>query len=71
MEDKKMYYVFLDEVQMMEDFVEVLNSLLHIKNIDTYVTGSNSKFLSSDILTEFRGRGDEIHVYPLCFKELM
>ncbi|MGP1455664.1 MAG: ATP-binding protein, partial [Treponema sp.] len=70
-EDEKMYYVFLDEVQMMEDFVEVLNSLLHIKNIDAYVTGSNSKFLSSDILTEFRGRGDEIHVYPLCFKELM
>ena len=70
-EDEKMYYVFLDEVQMMEDFVEVLNSLLHIKNIDAYVTGSNSKFLSSDILTEFRGRGDEVHVYPLCFKELM
>lgn len=71
MEDGEMYYVFLDEIQMMDDFVEVLNSLLHIKNADVYVTGSNSKFLSGDILTEFRGRGDEIHVYPLSFRELM
>ena len=65
------YFVLLDEVQMLEDFEEVLNSLLHIKNIDIYVTGSNSKFLSSDILTEFRGRGDEVHVYPLTFQEAM
>lgn len=69
--DKGEYYVLLDEVQMLEDFEEVLNSLLHIKNLDIYVTGSNSKFLSSDVLTEFRGRGDEIHVYPLTFQETM
>ncbi len=69
--DKEKYYVLLDEVQMLEDFEEVLNSLLHIDNVDVYVTGSNSKFLSKDIITEFRGRGDEIHVYPLCFKEFM
>lgn len=66
-----MYYIFLDEVQMLNDFEEVLNSLLHIKNVDIYVTGSNSKFLSKDIITEFRGRGDEIHIYPLAFKEFM
>lgn len=69
--DEDMYYIFLDEVQMLEDFEEVLNSLLHIKNLDIYVTGSNSKFLSKDIITEFRGRGDEIHIYPLAFKEFM
>ena len=69
--DEDMYYIFLDEVQMLEDFEEVLNSLLHIKNLDIYVTGSNSKFLSKDIITEFRGRGDEIHIYPLTFKEFM
>ena len=69
--DNKMYYVLLDEIQMLEDFVEVLNSLLHVKNVDVYVTGSNSKFLSNDILTEFRGRGDEIHVYPLRFKDII
>nr|MCR5330085.1 ATP-binding protein [Lachnospiraceae bacterium] len=69
--DKEDYYVLLDEVQMLEDFEEVLNSLLHIKNLDFYVTGSNSKFLSSDVLTEFRGRGDEVHVYPLTFQEAM
>lgn len=69
--DNKMYYVLLDEIQMLEDFVEVLNSLLHVKNVDVYVTGSNSKFLSNDILTEFRGRGDEIHVYPLRFKDVI
>ena len=69
--DKKEHYVLLDEVQMLEDFEEVLNSLLHIKNLDIYVTGSNSKFLSSDVLTEFRGRGDEVHVYPLTFQEAM
>lgn len=61
----------LDEVQLMEDFEDVLLSLLHIKNVDVYVTGSNSKFLSSDVLPQFRGRGDDIHVYPLTFKEFM
>lgn len=66
-----MYYIFLDEVQMLDDFEEVLNSLMHIKNADIYVTGSNSRFLSKDIITEFRGRGDEIHIYPLTFKEFM
>ena len=65
------YYILLDEVQMLEEFEEVLNSLLHIKNVDVYVTGSNSRFLSKDIITEFRGRGDEIHVYPLSYKEFM
>ena len=69
--DKEDYYILLDEVQMLEDFEEVLNSLLHIPNADVYVTGSNSKFLSKDIITEFRGRGDEIHVYPLSFNEFM
>lgn len=69
--DKEDYYILLDEVQMLDEFVDVLNSLLHIKNADIYVTGSNSKFLSKDIITEFRGRGDEIHVYPLTFKEFM
>lgn len=59
----------LDEVQMVEHFEMVLNSLLHIDNVDTYVTGSNAKFLSSDIITEFRGRGDQIHLSPLSFKE--
>lgn len=63
------YYVLLDEVQLMEDFEEVLNSFLHMDNVDVYVTGSNSKFLSSDIVTQFRGRGDEIRVYPLNFRE--
>lgn len=56
---------------MLNEFEEVLNSLLHIKNADIYVTGSNSKFLSKDVITEFRGRGDEIHIYPLTFKEFM
>ena len=69
--DQKDYFILLDEVQMLGDFEEVLNSLLHIENVDIYVTGSNSKFLSKDIITEFRGRGDEIHVYPLRFKEFM
>lgn len=69
--DQQQYYILLDEVQMLQDFEEVLNSLLHIANADVYVTGSNSKFLSRDIITEFRGRGDEIHVYPLCFREFM
>lgn len=67
--DNNNYYVFIDEVQMMDNFVGALNSLLRIENVDVYVTGSNSKFLSSDIATEFRGRGDVIHIYPLSFKE--
>ena len=67
--DEQMYYLLLDEVQFMPRFEEVLNSLLRIHNIDMYVTGSNSKFLSSDIVTEFRGRGDEIRIYPLSFAE--
>ena len=67
--DDKIYYILIDEVQMMDEFEDVLNSLMHIKNADIYVTGSNSKFLSTDVITEFRGRGDEIHVYPLSFKE--
>ena len=70
-EDDEQYYIMLDEVQMLHEFEEVLNSLLHIRNADIYVTGSNSKFLSKDVITEFRGRGDEIHIYPLTFKEFM
>ena len=68
--DSRMHYVMIDEVQMLEDFVDVLNGFLHIKNIDVYVTGSNAKFLSSDIVTEFRGRGVQIHLQPLTFKEI-
>jgi len=67
--DRNNYYVLLDEVQIVDDFVGVLNSLLHIKNVDTYVTGSNSRFLSKDVVTEFRGRGQDIHMYPLSFSE--
>ena len=67
--DDDLYYIFLDEIQYLNRFEEVLNSLLHIKNVDVYVTGSNSKLLSKDVITEFRGRGDEIKVYPLSFKE--
>ena len=67
--DSSMYYILLDEVQMLGEFESVLNEFLHYDNADVYVTGSNSKFLSSDIMTEFRGRGDEIHVYPLSFAE--
>ncbi|MGM9947739.1 ATP-binding protein [Floccifex sp.] len=70
-EDDEQYYIMIDEVQMLQEFEEVLNSLLHIRNADIYVTGSNSKFLSKDVITEFRGRGDEIHIYPLTFKEFM
>lgn len=70
-EDSANYYILLDEVQMLDGFEEALNSLLHVKNVDIYVTGSNSKFLSKDVITEFRGRGYEIHVYPLTFKEFM
>ena len=67
--DKELYYIIIDEVQLMDEFVDVLNSFLHTDNADTYVTGSNSHFLSSDIPTEFRGRGETIHVYPLSFSE--
>ncbi len=69
MTDSGMYYILLDEVQMLDEFESVLNEFLHYDNADVYVTGSNSKFLSSDIMTEFRGRGDEIHIYPLSFAE--
>lgn len=64
-----MYYVLLDEIQFVDEFEDVLNSLLNRSNIDVYVTGSNAKFLSKDIITEFRGRGDEVRVHPLSFKE--
>lgn len=67
--DKDLYYILLDEVQMVAEFTDVLNSLLHISNADVYVTGSNSHFLSTDVVTEFRGRGDEIHLFPLSFSE--
>lgn len=67
--DDELYYIFLDEIQYLNRFEEVLNSLLHIKNVDVYVTGSNSKLLSKDVITQFRGRGDEIKVYPLSFRE--
>ncbi len=69
--DKEQYDILLDEVQMLSELEEVLNSLLHVQNADVYVTGSNSKFLSKDIITEFRGRDDEVHVFPLSFKEFM
>lgn len=67
--DDDLYYILLDEIQYLDEFEDVLNSLMHIRNADIYVTGSNSKFLSSDVITEFRGRGDEIHVFPLSFRE--
>ena len=67
--DKKTTYIILDEVQLVQDFVEVLLSLLHTPFVDVYVSGSNSKFLSNDVVTEFRGRGDEIRVFPLSFSE--
>ena len=71
MVDGDMYYILLDEVQHVQEFEDVLNSYLKIENADVYVTGSNSKFLSTDIITEFRGRDDQIHVYPLSFAEYM
>lgn len=71
MVDDDTYYIIIDEVQEVEDFVEVLSSLSVTDGTDVYVTGSNSRFLSSDVVTEFRGRGDEIHVWPLSFKEFM
>ena len=69
--DDGMYYILLDEVQLLSDFESVLNGLIRIRNVDVYVTGSNAKFLSKDIITEFRGRGDEVHMYPLSFAEFM
>ena len=69
--DNKKYYLLVDEIQKMDDFVPVLNTFLYEDNIEVYVTGSNAKLLSKDIVTEFRGRGDEIHVYPLSFSEYM
>ncbi len=69
-QDSQMFYVMIDEIQMLEDFVDVLNGFLHINNLDVYVTGSNAKFLSSDIVTEFRGRGVQIYLQPLSFKEI-
>lgn len=69
--DESMYYVLLDEVQLLEDFESILNSLIRMKNVDVYVTGSNARFLSKDVITEFRGRGDEDHMYPLSFAEFM
>ena len=71
MVDEKTYYIIIDEVQEVEDFVSVLSSLSVTDGVDVYVSGSNSRFLSSDVVTEFRGRGDEIHVWPLSFKEFM
>lgn len=67
--DGKMHYVILDEIQLVDDFVEVLLSLMHMRQVEIYVSGSNSKFLSKDVVTEFRGRGDEIRVWPLSFGE--
>lgn len=69
--DDELYYIILDEIQLLPEFEDVLNSLLHIENVDIYVTGSNSKFLSTDVITEFRGRGDEIRIYPLSFREFV
>ena len=69
--DDAMYYVLLDEVQLLGEFESILNSLIRIKNVDVYVTGSNARFLSKDVITEFRGRGDEVHMYPLSFAEFM
>jgi predicted AAA+ superfamily ATPase len=71
MKDEEQYYIIIDEVQRVEEFVDMLGTLVGKENADVYVTGSNSHFLSSDIATEFRGRGDEIHVWPLSFKEFM
>lgn len=69
--DDKMYYILLDEVQLLGEFESVLNGLMRIDNVDVYVTGSNARFLSRDIITEFRGRGDELHIQPLSFAEFM
>lgn len=70
-QDDGMYYVLLDEVQLLDEFEAVLNGLIRMKNVDVYVTGSNARFLSKDVITEFRGRGDEVHMHPLSFAEFM
>jgi len=69
--DSGMYYILLDEVQLLGEFEDVLNGLIRIENVDVYVTGSNARFLSKDVITEFRGRGDELHMFPLSFSEFM
>ena len=69
--DDQMYYILFDEVQLLREFESVLNGFLRLKNVDVYVTGSNAKLLSKDIITEFRGRGDELHIGPLRFCEFM
>ena len=69
--DDTMYYVLLDEIQLLGEFESILNSLIRMKNVDVYVTGSNARFLSKDVITEFRGRGDEVHMHPLSFAEFM
>ena len=71
LKDQDEYYVLLDEVQLLGDFESVLNSLARKRNVDVYVTGSNAKFLSKDVITEFRGRGDEVRMHPLTFAEYM
>ena len=71
MTDNRQYYIILDEVQLVSEFEDVLNSYLKVPNADVYVTGSNARFLSKDIITEFRGRGDEIHITPLSFQEFI
>lgn len=71
LKDSQMYYILLDEVQLLEEFESVLNGLIRIQNVDVYVTGSNAKFLSKDVITEFRGRGDEVRMNPLTFAEFM
>ena len=69
--DDEMYYILLDEVQLVREFEDVLNSFLYIGNADIYVTGINAKFLSKDFITEFRGRGDQVHLFPLSISEFM
>ncbi len=70
-QDSSMYYILLDEVQLLSEFESILNSLIRMDNVDVYVTGSNARFLSKDVITEFRGRGDEVHMFPLSFAEFM
>jgi predicted AAA+ superfamily ATPase len=69
--DDRMYYILLDEVQLVKEFEDVLNSFLKVRNVDIYVTGSNARFLSKDVITEFRGRGDDVKIQPLCFREFL
>lgn len=69
--DSEMYYVLLDEVQLLDEFESALNSFIRMESVDVYVTGSNARFLSKDVITEFCGRGDEVHMFPLSFSEFM